>query len=83
MTTVFAPAPPARNGSLVANGEQTQRPTESITDLPIILSSDGPDAIRRFIEFFTANIRNQHTRRAYFRNTMRFLSKRRPACSCA
>ena len=30
------------------------------------------DAARRFIEFFTANIRNRHTRAAYARAVARF-----------
>jgi site-specific recombinase XerD len=41
--------------------------------LPAILADAGPDAITRFIEYFTAHIRNSHTRRAYFRNAVRFL----------
>jgi site-specific recombinase XerD len=41
--------------------------------LPAILADAGPDAITRFIEYFTAHIRNPHTRRAYFRNAVRFL----------
>lgn len=41
--------------------------------LPLILASAGDDAKTRFIEFFTANIQNPHTRRAYFRNAMTFL----------
>lgn len=32
----------------------------------------GPDAIRRFVEFFTANIRNPNTRAAYARAIRRF-----------
>jgi hypothetical protein len=34
--------------------------------LPKLFAPD-PDAARRFIEFFTANIRNPNTRRAYAR----------------
>jgi site-specific recombinase XerD len=41
--------------------------------LPIILTSAGDDAITRFIEYFTAHIRNPHTRRAYLRNVVTFL----------
>ncbi|MBK1725398.1 hypothetical protein [Thiocystis violacea] len=33
-----------------------------------------PEAGKRFIEFFTANIRNSHTRRAYTRATVDFAS---------
>lgn len=41
--------------------------------LPVILASAGEEAVTRFIEYFTANIRNPHTRRAYFRNANAFL----------
>jgi len=41
--------------------------------VPAILASAGEDAITRFIEYFTVHIRNPHTRRAYFRNAVRFL----------
>lgn len=41
--------------------------------LPAILSSAGDDAVTRFAEYFTAHIRNVHTRRAYFRNAISFL----------
>src|SRR5262245_23772435 len=42
-------------------------------DLPYILASAGPEAVTRFIEYFTAHLRNPHTRRAYFRNAVSFL----------
>ena len=32
---------------------------------PAIIADDGARASYRFFEFFTANIRNPHTRRAY------------------
>jgi site-specific recombinase XerD len=35
-------------------------------------AAPNPDAARRFIEFFTANIRNPHTRRAYARAAVEF-----------
>ena len=41
--------------------------------LPAIVTDAGEDAVTRFAEYFTANIRNPHTRRAYFRNAMSFL----------
>ena len=44
-----------------------------MANLPRLLSSAGDDAVTRFIEYFTAHIRNKHTRRAYFRNATRFL----------
>ncbi len=39
--------------------------------LPRLFAPD-PAAARRFIEFFTANIRNPHTRRAYARAAVEF-----------
>lgn len=39
--------------------------------LPALFTSD-PAAGRRFVEFFTANIRNAHTRKAYARAAVEF-----------
>jgi hypothetical protein len=38
--------------------------------LPSIIRAQGERASRRFIEFFTANIRNRNTRMAYARDVM-------------
>ena len=35
--------------------------------LPVQITAAGDQAVRRFIEFFTANIRNPNTRAAYLR----------------
>jgi hypothetical protein len=35
--------------------------------LPALIAAAGDRASRRFLEFFAANIRNPHTRRAYSR----------------
>ena len=40
--------------------------------VPALIASLGDAASWRFIEFFTANIRNPHTRRAYARACSRF-----------
>jgi integrase/recombinase XerD len=45
-------------------------PTAGTSDLPVFLST--PQLSRRFWEFFTVNIRNPHTRRAYFTAVTRF-----------
>jgi site-specific recombinase XerD len=42
------------------------------TQLPAIISADGEKASVRFMEFFTANIRNRNTREAYARAVGRF-----------
>jgi site-specific recombinase XerD len=41
--------------------------------IPALVASAGDDAVARYVEFFTANIRNRNTRRAYFRNALLFL----------
>jgi site-specific recombinase XerD len=46
---------------------------EAESGIPRLISSAGDDAIERFVEFFTANIRNKNTRRAYLRNAVSFL----------
>jgi len=33
--------------------------------LPVVIAAAGAGASRRFVEFFTANIRNKNTRAAY------------------
>ncbi|MCP9496758.1 MAG: site-specific integrase [Pyrinomonadaceae bacterium MAG19_C2-C3] len=38
-----------------------------LSAIPTIISSEGNHASRRFVEFFTANIRNRNTRKAYAR----------------
>ena len=42
--------------------------------LPHIITTAGANASRRFLEFFTAEIRNPHTRRAYAKAVSRFLA---------
>ena len=42
--------------------------------LPGIVGAAGPRAARRFVEFFTANIRNRNTREAYARAVRQFLA---------
>ena len=48
-------------------------PLESTSgSVPALFTDAGSGATRRFIEFFTANIRNRHTRAAYARAAARF-----------
>lgn len=42
--------------------------------LPALVRRTGPPAAKRFVEFFTANIRNANTRRAYGRAVNDFMS---------
>jgi site-specific recombinase XerD len=41
--------------------------TASNAAVPALIAARGPHAGRRFVEFFTANIRNPNTRKAYYR----------------
>jgi hypothetical protein len=41
---------------------------------PVLVNAAGPAAQTRFWEFFAANIRNKHTRRAYAQATREFLA---------
>jgi hypothetical protein len=42
--------------------------------VPALIADIGDDASWRYVEFFTANIRNPHTRRAYARACSRFFA---------
>jgi site-specific recombinase XerD len=42
--------------------------------LPALVAASGERASVRFLEFFAANIRNAHTRRAYYRAAEEFLA---------
>jgi site-specific recombinase XerD len=49
-------------------------PPESAPALPVIITSEGRKATKRFLEFFTANIRNPNTRLSYMRAIGPFLA---------
>ena len=49
-------------------------PASSNLPLPTLIGRAGKPAARRFIEFFTVNIRNKNTRQAYGRAAAQFLS---------
>jgi site-specific recombinase XerD len=42
--------------------------------VPVLIANEGAHASRRYIDFFTANIRNPNTRRAYIRACETFLA---------
>src|SRR5215831_16993799 len=44
------------------------------SQLPALVAAAGEQARIRFLEFFAANIRNPHTRRAYYRAAEEFLA---------
>ena len=45
----------------------SQLVTLTTSNAPTLISAAGDRAAYRFLEFFTAQIRNPHTRRAYVR----------------
>ena len=47
---------------------------ESVLPVPVLIAAAGPRAAHRFIQFFTANIRNPNTREAYARAINAFLA---------
>jgi hypothetical protein len=49
-------------------------PITARTTLPALIAAAGDRASLRFLEFFAANIRNPHTRRAYGRAVAEFLA---------
>src|SRR5271156_4427631 len=52
----------------------TQLVTITSPTLPALVVVAGERASMRFLEFFAANIRNPHTRRAYYRAAEEFLA---------
>ncbi len=48
-------------------------PRKGITTVPALIADAGDQAARRFLEFFTANIRNRNTRAAYAQAVAQFL----------
>ncbi len=50
----------------------SQRPTAANAHLPTLFLDAGEQTWRKFIEFFTARIRNANTRDAYGRAVMQF-----------
>src|SRR5712671_7025149 len=52
----------------------TPSDTHTTLVVPALIADLGDDASWRYVEFFTANIRNPHTRRAYARACSRFFA---------
>jgi len=46
----------------------------AVFTLPAAIADQGDKAAERFFTFFTDTIPNNHTRAAYYRNTMRFFA---------
>lgn len=64
MSTPLVPTPGRPFRALAVKGE---------IQLPAVIAAAGAKASRRFLEFFTANIRNRNTRRAYAMAVSRFM----------
>jgi hypothetical protein len=47
---------------------------DSALPVPVLIADAGARASRRFVQFFTANIRNPNTREAYARAINTFLA---------
>ncbi len=62
----------AGTGELLLPGAAPSFAVIGSPPLPPIIAAAGDVAATRFLEFFAANIRNPHTRRAYFRNAFEF-----------
>ena len=60
---------------LIVQAPQEVTPIAVETNLvPVLVDGAGPQAAMRFVEFFTAHIRNPHTRRAYHRAVLEFFT---------
>ena len=59
-----------------SNGQEAAvtRVWRSAPAVPAVIADAGPQAAERFFEFFTANIRNRNTRRAYARSAGHFFA---------
>jgi integrase/recombinase XerD len=57
----------------VGTGRIAVRPRSNRVTVPAIIADLGDSAAKRFIEFFTANIRNKNTRAAYAQAVAQFL----------
>ena len=64
---------PAPTVSLVVKPRRSGVVALAAEAVPTLILAAGEEALTRYVEFFTANIRNPNTRRAYFRNAATFL----------
>ena len=58
----------------ITQAEITPSDAHTTLVVPALIADVGDEASWRYIEFFTANIRNPHTRRAYARACARFFA---------
>ena len=62
------------NSDLIVHASAEVLPPLVTIAAPMIIADAGDDAIRKFAEYFTVNIENPHTQRAYYRNAVQFLT---------
>ncbi len=58
----------------LATREDHSLQTSGGTSLPSLVVAAGENAAEKFIDYFTAQIRNPNTRRAYFQTACHFTS---------
>ena len=59
---------------LPISGSRAVRLAASSLGVPALIADAGDQAVRRFLEFFAATIRNTNTRMAYYRTVVRFFA---------
>ena len=72
-----APPSPSKTRAMFEidpNGRPVALPATTSSHVPALVQAAGERAQTRFLEFFAANIRNPHTRRAYGRAVGEFLA---------
>jgi hypothetical protein len=69
------PDPPAQLPAVITpSGAVTTAGADPVAVVPALIAAVGDAASWRYVEFFTANIRNPHTRRAYARACSQFFA---------
>ena len=69
-----APDPPAKFPAVIPSGAAVVSADAELRLVPALIAAAGDAAGWRYVEFFTANIRNPNTRRAYARACARFFA---------
>ncbi|MBF0383704.1 MAG: tyrosine-type recombinase/integrase [Magnetococcales bacterium] len=62
-----------KTGSIILKNPNLPSLGKTDLALPAIITQNGERTTKRFLEYFTARIRNPNTRRAYYRSVSRFL----------
>ena len=62
-------------GELVSKRDLEMAADGASSKVPAVVMAAGKNAGLRFLEFFTANIRNLNTRRAYYRACCEFFRR--------